>query len=120
VCEDGPRFPLNSCNGKIVSARFFSAGAQAAANINLSIDLLSSFDTVGHGSHVAATAAGNYDIPVVVNGFNYGRASGMAPRASYIFELPCYRLNQKEITRSVFRKQDCCLQGNIPKCWNSS
>ncbi|GJZ84461.1 hypothetical protein Tco_0649800 [Tanacetum coccineum] len=32
-------------------------------------------------SHVAATAAGNYGVPVVVNGFYYGRASGMAPRA---------------------------------------
>ncbi|GKC22626.1 subtilisin-like protease SBT2.4, partial [Tanacetum coccineum] len=31
--------------------------------------------------HVAATAAGNYGVPVVVNGFYYGRASGMAPRA---------------------------------------
>lgn len=34
-------------------------------------------------SHVASTAAGNYGVPVVVNGFNYGRASGMAPRARY-------------------------------------
>lgn len=32
-------------------------------------------------SHVASTAAGNYGVPVVVNGYNYGRASGMAPRA---------------------------------------
>ena len=32
-------------------------------------------------SHVASTAAGNAGVPVVVNGFDYGRASGMAPRA---------------------------------------
>ena len=32
-------------------------------------------------SHTASTAAGNYDIPVIVNGFNYGNASGMAPGA---------------------------------------
>ncbi|KAJ9566261.1 hypothetical protein OSB04_002227 [Centaurea solstitialis] len=31
--------------------------------------------------HVASTAAGNHGVPVVVNGFYYGRASGMAPRA---------------------------------------
>ncbi|CAK9182222.1 unnamed protein product [Ilex paraguariensis] len=81
ACEDGPRFPWSSCNGKIVSARFFSAGAQAVATLNASVDFLSPFDAVGHGSHVASTAAGNYGVPVVVDGFCYGRASGMAPRA---------------------------------------
>lgn len=34
-------------------------------------------------SHVASTAAGNAEVPVVVNGFFYGRASGMAPGARY-------------------------------------
>ncbi|KAF5943587.1 hypothetical protein HYC85_017664 [Camellia sinensis] len=81
ACEDGPRFPANSCNGKIVSARFFSAGAQAVVTLNASVDFLSPFDAVGHGSHVASTAAGNSGVPVVVNGFYYGRASGMAPHA---------------------------------------
>ncbi|XP_021766671.1 subtilisin-like protease SBT2.4 [Chenopodium quinoa] len=80
-CETGPRFPASSCNGKIVSARFFAAGAQAAAHLNSSLDFLSPFDAVGHGSHVASTAAGNSGVPVVVNGYFYGTASGMAPRA---------------------------------------
>ncbi|KAI5672987.1 hypothetical protein M9H77_13351 [Catharanthus roseus] len=81
ACENGPFFPEASCNGKIVSARFFASGAKAA-NITLNAsDYLSPFDAVGHGSHVASTAAGNYGIPVVVDGFYYGRASGMAPRA---------------------------------------
>ncbi|GLT72653.1 hypothetical protein SLA2020_445650 [Shorea laevis] len=81
VCEMGPRFPANSCNGKIVSARFFSAGAEAVATLNTSVDFLSPFDAVGHGSHVASTAAGNAAVPVVADGFFYGQASGMAPRA---------------------------------------
>ncbi|KAF7120566.1 hypothetical protein RHSIM_Rhsim13G0150400 [Rhododendron simsii] len=81
VCEEGPRFPENSCNGKIISARFFSAGAQAVATLNASMDFLSPFDAVGHGSHVASTAAGNCGVPVVVNGCYYGQASGMAPSA---------------------------------------
>ncbi|XP_031262025.1 subtilisin-like protease SBT2.4 [Pistacia vera] len=81
ACETGPLFPVTSCNGKIVSARFFSAGAQAVATLNTSVDFLSPYDAVGHGSHVASTAAGNGGVPVVVNGFFYGRASGMAPRA---------------------------------------
>ena len=49
ACETGPQFPAGSCNGKIVSARFFSAGAQAAATLNTSVDFLSPFDAVGHG-----------------------------------------------------------------------
>ncbi|XP_051128798.1 subtilisin-like protease SBT2.4 [Andrographis paniculata] len=81
ACEGGPLFPPTSCNGKIVSARFFSAGAQAAARLNTSYDILSPYDAVGHGSHVSSTAAGNYEVPVVVDGYFYGRASGMAPRA---------------------------------------
>ncbi|XP_062088526.1 subtilisin-like protease SBT2.4 [Humulus lupulus] len=81
ACESGPRFPATSCNDKLISARFFSAGAQAAATLNTSVDFLSPFDAVGHGSHVASTAGGNAGVPVVVNGFFYGLASGMAPRA---------------------------------------
>ncbi|XP_057764971.1 subtilisin-like protease SBT2.4 [Salvia miltiorrhiza] len=80
-CEGGPLFPTTSCNGKIISARFFASGAQAAATLNPSIDIMSPYDAVGHGSHVASTAAGNHGVPVVVDGFFYGRASGMAPRA---------------------------------------
>lgn len=49
ACEEGPRFPSTFCNGKILSARYFSAGAQAVATLNSSIDFLSPFDAVGHG-----------------------------------------------------------------------
>ncbi|ESQ29187.1 hypothetical protein EUTSA_v10023274mg [Eutrema salsugineum] len=80
-CETGPLFPAGSCNGKIISARFFSAGARASVALNGSLDILSPFDASGHGSHVASIAAGNAGVPVMVDGFFYGRASGMAPRA---------------------------------------
>ncbi|KAI6704086.1 hypothetical protein NL676_013222 [Syzygium grande] len=49
ACETGPLFPAISCNGKIVSARFFSAGAQAASPLDPSVDILSPFDAAGHG-----------------------------------------------------------------------
>lgn len=40
-------------------------------------------------SHVASIAAGNAGVPVVVNGYFYGQASGMAPRARSAFLLSC-------------------------------
>ncbi|KAL4563004.1 hypothetical protein LXL04_027035 [Taraxacum kok-saghyz] len=81
VCDVGPHFPKSSCNGKIVSARFFAAGVQASGKFNATTDILSPFDSDGHGSHTASTAAGNFGVPVVVQGSYYGRTSGMAPRA---------------------------------------
>ncbi|XP_068644721.1 subtilisin-like protease SBT2.4 [Aristolochia californica] len=81
ACEAGPRFLSTSCNGKLVSARYFAAGAAVSLPLNASVDFLSPFDAVGHGSHVASVAAGNSGTPVILNGFNYGHASGMAPHA---------------------------------------
>ena len=59
-CETGPRVPASSCNGKIVSARFFSAGAQAAATLNASVDFLSPFDAVGHGRYITILYTNKY------------------------------------------------------------
>lgn len=79
-CSVGPMFPPGSCNGKIVTARYFAAGAAAVLPLDPSRDL-SPFDAEGHGSHVASVAAGNRGVPVVVGGAMYGFASGMAPSA---------------------------------------
>ncbi|KAF3322146.1 subtilisin-like protease SBT3.5 [Carex littledalei] len=80
TCEICQNFTAGSCNGKIITARYYAAGAAAVIPLNASIDL-SPFDALGHGSHVASIAAGNWGVPVVVNGFMYGFASGMAPSA---------------------------------------
>ncbi|XP_021768053.1 subtilisin-like protease SBT2.5 isoform X2 [Chenopodium quinoa] len=81
-CSSGERFPFTACNGKIVGAQYFARAAIAAGDFNATRDYASPYDADGHGSHTASTAAGNYETPVIVNGFNYGNASGMAPGAS--------------------------------------
>ncbi|KAL6839703.1 hypothetical protein ACP4OV_030391 [Aristida adscensionis] len=48
ACDVGPGFPPGSCNGKIVTARYFAAGAAAVLPLDASRDL-SPFDTQGHG-----------------------------------------------------------------------
>ncbi|KAL3680531.1 hypothetical protein R1sor_023487 [Riccia sorocarpa] len=81
ICEEAPEFPKGSCNGKIIGARHFAAAAIAGGDFNATRDYASPYDADGHGSHTAATAAGNHGIPVNVKGYMYGYASGMAPRA---------------------------------------
>ncbi|XP_019105054.2 subtilisin-like protease SBT2.5 [Beta vulgaris subsp. vulgaris] len=81
-CASGEMFPPTACNGKIVGAQYFARAAIAAGDFNATRDYASPYDADGHGSHTASTAAGSYETPVIVNGFNYGNASGMAPGAS--------------------------------------
>ncbi|KAL7101919.1 hypothetical protein ACP275_08G085700 [Erythranthe tilingii] len=80
-CITGEQFPLSACNGKIVGAQYFARAAIAAGEFNSTRHFSSPFDSDGHGSHTASTAAGNNHIQVVANNFSYGYASGMAPGA---------------------------------------
>lgn len=48
TCEICQNFPPGSCNGKIITARYYAAGAAAVKPLNASIDL-SPFDPLGHG-----------------------------------------------------------------------
>ncbi|GAB4857700.1 hypothetical protein Ancab_015606 [Ancistrocladus abbreviatus] len=43
--------------------------------------LSSNSKLLNHSSHTALTAAGNNGVPVTVNGYNYGFATGMVPGA---------------------------------------
>ncbi|KAJ7559871.1 hypothetical protein O6H91_04G104400 [Diphasiastrum complanatum] len=90
-CEVTSDFPEGSCNNKLVGARHFAAAAISAGEFNASINFASPLDENGHGSHTASTAAGNNGVPVVLGGFNYGNASGMAPRAHIAEYKALYR-----------------------------
>ncbi|CAH9110396.1 unnamed protein product [Cuscuta europaea] len=91
-CEKDPMTKRNYCNGKIVGAQHFAEAAKAAGAFNPEIDFDSPLDGDGHGSHTAAIAAGNNGIPVRMHGFEFGKASGMAPRARIAVYKALYRL----------------------------
>ncbi|MED6119320.1 hypothetical protein PIB30_010832 [Stylosanthes scabra] len=81
ICEVTQDFPSGSCNRKLIAARHFAASAITRGIFNSSEDYASPFDGDGHGTHTASISAGNYGIPVVVAGYHFGNASGMAPRS---------------------------------------
>ncbi|XP_068326927.1 subtilisin-like protease SBT2.5 isoform X2 [Pyrus communis] len=91
-CEVDPDTKRNFCNGKIIGAHHFAKAAIAAGVFNPSIDFDSPMDGDGHGSHTAAIAAGNNGIPVRMRGHEFGKASGMAPRARIAVYKALYRL----------------------------
>jgi len=91
-CEMDPVTHRSFCNGKIVGAQHFAKAAIAAGAFNPDIDFASPLDGDGHGSHTAAIAAGNNGIPVRMHGHEFGKASGMAPRARIAVYKVLYRL----------------------------
>ncbi|KAK3437565.1 hypothetical protein EUGRSUZ_C02222 [Eucalyptus grandis] len=91
-CEVDPDTKRAFCNGKIIGAQHFAKAAIAAGSFNPSVDFASPLDGDGHGSHTAAIAAGNNGIPVRVRGHEFGKASGMAPRARIAVYKALYRL----------------------------
>lgn len=91
-CEVDSETKKSFCNGKIVGAQHFAEAAKAAGSFNPLVDYASPMDGDGHGSHTAAIAAGNNGIPVRVYGYEFGKASGMAPRARIAVYKALYRL----------------------------
>ncbi|GAB2267415.1 hypothetical protein Dimus_002398 [Dionaea muscipula] len=91
-CEVDLDRKMSFCNGKIIGAQHFARAAIAAGAFNPSVDYASPLDGDGHGSHTAAIAAGNNGIPVRLHGYEFGRASGMAPRARIAVYKALYRL----------------------------
>ncbi|CAI9267062.1 unnamed protein product [Lactuca saligna] len=81
-CENGTAFIPSLCNKKLIGARSFSKGLQAAGiNISTEYDFDSARDFMGHGTHTSSTAAGSYVFGASHFGYAKGSARGIAPSA---------------------------------------
>lgn len=91
ACETGKRFFKRNCNRKIVGARVFYRGYEAATGkIDEELEYKSPRDRDGHGTHTAATVAGSPVKGANLFGFAYGTARGMAPRARVAAYKVCW------------------------------
>ena len=71
------RAPRFTCNNKVIGGRYFVRAS--APDKVIQREFLSPRDFGGHGSHTASTAAGNVDVPAVVDGDDLGKASRHRP-----------------------------------------
>ncbi|HET6532594.1 MAG TPA: S8 family serine peptidase, partial [Actinoplanes sp.] len=99
ICQTGEQWDASDCTTKVVGARYYTAGVTAGVGDIKTVfpyEYLSARDADGHGTHTATTAAGNHGVPVVVEGTDFGRASGMAPRARIATYKVCWGRDEAE------------------------
>ena len=88
ICQEGPDFAADSCNNKLIGARYFLEGAQSGGPIDDG-EIFSARDVDGHGTHTATTAAGN-KVRASIFGTLLGQVEGVAPRARVAAYKACW------------------------------
>ncbi|GLT65334.1 hypothetical protein SLA2020_377720 [Shorea laevis] len=89
TCDNGTNFSSLNCNRKLIGARYFFKGYEAAyGRVNETADFKSPRAIEGHGTHCASTAAGN----IVENASFYGLANGVAIGMRYTARIATYKV----------------------------
>ena len=88
-CESGEGFPADSCNNKLIGARYF---VESFGDDNLvEGEFVSPRDSDGHGTHTATTAGGNENVTATLAGRPVATISGIAPRARIAAYKACWQ-----------------------------
>uniref|UniRef100_R7W415 Subtilisin-like protease n=1 Tax=Aegilops tauschii TaxID=37682 RepID=R7W415_AEGTA len=91
TCMAGADFNSSACNRKLVGARFFNRGYEAAMGpMDTSRESRSPRDDDGHGTHTSSTAAGAAVADADLFRVASGTARGMAPKARVAVYKVCW------------------------------
>jgi hypothetical protein len=124
-CMAGEGFdPSKHCNNKLIGAKFFNAAFLASGKPKSWSEFYSARDSNigtnngigghgGHGDHTASTAAGNSGVNLVVGGFPFGQASGIAPRARVAAYKICWTYDDPTATDGTNATNNCSTTDSV-------
>lgn len=134
ACEQGQDWTAAACNNKLIGARAFYKGLDAAyaadnQTYNWAAEYKSARDADGHGTHTSTTVAGAEVVGASLYGQAAGTARGMASGARLAIYKVCY-LDSGCFDSDILAAMDaavkdgvniisskCCLSGNFLVCY---